>query len=61
MEKMALALPEVVRATGISRSRLYQAMSDGELIGRKLGKRILFLPHELEAFLKNLPEAVIKE
>lgn len=51
---IALTVAEAVKASGMSRSRLYEALR-GELPARKAGKRTLIMVRDLEAYLANLP------
>lgn len=52
---IAVTIPDAVKATGMSRSALYEAMKRGDLIARKSGRRTLICFADLEAFLANLP------
>ncbi len=52
---IAVTIPEAVRATGMSRSSLYEALKKGELTARKAGRRTLIPFAELEAYLGRLP------
>jgi len=52
---LAYSLPEAVRASGLSRSTLYEQIAAGKLRARKLGARTLILRTELETFLAGLP------
>lgn len=52
---IAVTIPEAVRATGISRSSLYEAMKRGELTARKAGRRTLITFADLQSYLANLP------
>ena len=52
---LAVTIPEAVKASGLSRSRLYEAMKRGELPARKAGRRTLIPFADLEAYLANLP------
>lgn len=52
--KMLYRVPEVVEATGIGRSTLYELMAAGTLESVKVGKSRL-IPHDaLEAFVARL-------
>ena len=42
--------------TGLSRSRIFKALKDGELKGRKAGGSTVILGPDLQAFLDALPE-----
>ncbi len=52
---LAVTIPEAVKATGLSRSALYEALKRGDLIARKAGRRTLISFADLEAFLASLP------
>lgn len=52
---IAVTIPDAVKATGMSRSALYEAMKRGDLIARKAGRRTLISFADLEAYLANLP------
>lgn len=47
----------MIRASGLSRSSLYNLIAEGRLIPRKYGARTLLLFDELDAFLRGLPLA----
>jgi excisionase family DNA binding protein len=49
-----LSIPDVVRESGISRSRIYDAFSDGSLQSVKYGRRTLVRKSELDRFLRGL-------
>lgn len=56
MEKpLAVTLPDAVRLTGMSRSRLYELLQQNKITGRKAGRRTLIPFAELEAYLASLP------
>ena len=48
-------MPQAVDYTGLSRSRIYEALKRGELSARKAGKRTLISFADLDAYLANLP------
>lgn len=52
---LAVTVPEAVRLSGQSRSRLYEAMKRGDLVARKAGRRTLIPFSDLEAYLASLP------
>lgn len=52
---IAVTIPDAVKATGMSRSALYEAMKRGDLIARKAGRRTLISFADLEAYLASLP------
>lgn len=51
---IAITIPEAVKASGLSRSRLYEALKN-ELPARKAGRRTLIMVADLEAYLASLP------
>ena len=53
---IAVTIPVAVEVSGLSRSRLYEALKDGSLSAKKAGKRTLISFAELEAYLARLPE-----
>lgn len=58
IQREALSLAEVSAATGLGRTKLYEAISAGKLRARKCGSRTLVLRDDLRAFLASLPPAV---
>lgn len=54
MTKLSLSVEEVIAATGIGRSKLYQLINSGALRACKLGTRTIILKDDLDAFLKSL-------
>lgn len=52
---IAVSIPEAVRLSGLSRSRLYECLHNGVLPARKAGRRTLIHYSDLEAFIGNLP------
>jgi excisionase family DNA binding protein len=54
--KVAHSIPEVCAQTGIGRDKIYQAIRNGTLIARKLGRRTVVLDSELRGFLEALPK-----
>lgn len=55
MTKAFGTVPEAVEYSGLSRSRLYEALRRGELSARKAGRRTLISFADLEAYLASLP------
>lgn len=51
---IALTVQDAVKVSGLSRSRIYEAMRGG-LPARKAGRRTLILAADLEAYLASLP------
>lgn len=52
---IALTVPDAVKASGMSRSAIYEAMKRGDLVARKAGRRTLIHFSELQAYLASLP------
>jgi len=57
--KIALQIPQVVQASGISKSTIYLMLKNGELPSRKVRGRRLVLKRDLEAFLENAPSTYL--
>jgi excisionase family DNA binding protein len=53
---ITLSIPEAVRVSGLSRSRVYEALKARELKAVKAGRRTLIPVADLEAYLANLPQ-----
>lgn len=56
-DKLAYRIDEATRASGIGRTKLYEAIKAGDLQPRKAGSRTLILREDLERFLRNLQAA----
>lgn len=54
MPQLSLSIEEVITATGIGRTKLYELMGSGELKARKIGTRTVILLSDLESYLLNL-------
>lgn len=50
-----LSIQEACELAGIGRTKIYEAISQGDLKARKLGKRTLILRSDLHEFLHSLP------
>ncbi len=55
LEREGLSISEACAFAGIGRTKIYQAISSGELVARKYGKRTIVLRTDLQDFLANLP------
>ena len=53
---IAMTIPDAVRASGMSRSSIYEALKRGDLSARKAGRRTLISFADLQAYLANLPQ-----
>ena len=54
-QRLAYAVTEAARISGLSKSWLYVEMQSGRLAFRKAGKRRLILASDLESYLRSLP------
>jgi excisionase family DNA binding protein len=52
---IAVTIPDAVKATGMSRTSIYEALKRGDLTARKAGRRTLISFADLEAYLASLP------
>jgi len=61
MEPLLLPIPDACRALGISRSKLYELISAGDLSVRKIGRKTVIPRENLTSFVARLargrPEA----
>jgi excisionase family DNA binding protein len=57
IKRMSLSIAETCAAGGFGRSTAYEAIADGRLTARKLGRRTLILADDLRDFLQALPTA----
>jgi excisionase family DNA binding protein len=55
LQTEGLTLAEASIVSGIGRTKLYEAISDGQLTARKYGSRTIVLREELLRFLTTLP------
>lgn len=53
---IAVTIPDAVKATGMSRTSLYEALKRGDLTARKAGRRTLISFVDLQTYLASLPE-----
>lgn len=52
---IAVTIPDAVKATGMSRTSIYDALKRGDLRARKAGRRTLISFDELQTYLASLP------
>lgn len=52
---LSLDIPGAVAASGIGRTKLFEAMKLGKLRARKYGRKTIILVSDLDDFLKSLP------
>ncbi len=56
--QLSLTIEEVCAATGLGRTKIYEAIGKGSLPAKKWGKRTLVLKSDLEGFLAGLTDYV---
>ena len=56
LQAEGLTLAEASIVSGIGRTKLYEAIADGQLTARKYGSRTIVLRGDLLQFLASLPE-----
>lgn len=52
--RLTMNIKEVCEATGLGRTKVYEAIGTGALPAKKWGKRTLVLKADLEAFISSL-------
>lgn len=52
---IAVTIPEAVKISGLSRSRIYECLQAGAISAKKAGRRTLIPYAALEAYLASLP------
>ena len=57
VQPLAYGIPQLVTATGLSRTTIYKAMKTGTLRARKVGTRTFVLHEDLVAFLRGCRDA----
>mgnify|MGYP006137411861 CR=1 FL=1 len=55
MEKITFSIKEVSQRTGLSRTKLYEEIGNGNLGVVKVGRRTLIPAGELDAWIDRLP------
>lgn len=56
-ETLAYTIPGAVKASGMSRSRIYQAIAAKQIEAKKAGRRTLIIAESLNRYLHDLPGA----
>lgn len=56
MTQYALSIDEVLKATGLGRTKIYELINSGELKARKCGRRTIIPVAELEGWIESLPK-----
>ena len=57
---LAYLVDEACEAARASRSSIYRAIRDGELVARKRGRRTVILANDLQDWLERLPPVPMK-
>ena len=52
---VAVTIADAVKASGMSRTSIYEALKRGDLTARKAGRRTLIPYTDLQAYVANLP------
>jgi len=60
MTQLSLTIEEVCSVTGLGRTKIYEALHDGLLRGKKWGKRTVILKADLEEFLSKLGDYPVR-
>jgi len=53
--RLGLNPNEAAESTGVSRTKIFEAIRDGELTARKSGKTTIIEPSELQRWVRSLP------
>jgi excisionase family DNA binding protein len=53
--RLGLNPDEAAASTGVSRTKIFEAIRDGTLTARKSGKATIIEPSELQRWLRSLP------
>ena len=54
MKKILMSIEDVASLTPFSRQAIYKMIERGQIPARKLGRRIVFDPNELETWVREL-------
>jgi excisionase family DNA binding protein len=55
MTPISITIPDAVKLSGMSRTRLYDALQRGDITARKAGRRTLIAFADLQNYLASLP------
>jgi excisionase family DNA binding protein len=50
-----LSIADVVARSGVGRTKVYEAIGNGELVARKFGERTLIFEHDLTRWMNSFP------
>ena len=53
LEPLAYSINEACQVSSLGRTRIYQLISEGRLVSRKIGKRTLIPAHSLRALIEG--------
>ena len=56
MTPISVTIPDAVKLSGMSRTRLYDALQRGEITAKKAGRRTLIPFADLQDYLAKLPD-----
>ena len=56
-EQLIYRVPDVARLLGCSEAAARRMIEKGDIPSRRLGRRVVVIPEELETFLKTLRQA----
>lgn len=56
LNPISISIPDAVKASGMSRTSIYEALKRGDLSARKAGRRTLISFTDLQNYLAALPE-----
>ncbi len=59
--KLALSIEEAADATSLSVARMYALVAEGQIVARKIGRRTLILPGDLDKWLAELPVRTVRK
>ena len=55
MTKISMTVEEAASYCGIGKTKLYSLVRDGQLSGRKLGRKTLILTESIDSYVRSLP------
>ena len=54
-EKLGMTINELIAASGVGRTKVYEQIRGGRLVARKCGRRTVILASDARDWLRNLP------
>lgn len=58
---LTYSIPGAIKASGFSRTRLYNLLGDGEIVAIKVGRRTLIKADSLRDYINKMPPAIIRK